>query len=680
MKRHLTAIGFILLAWFSAASAAVTETFDGAGFSNHQDLGTSVELSGFVYEVQTGGSLKAVTTGGAALFPGYDPGKPANRFTIRHATGAEFDFRRISATDEFRLVNPVVTVAGYRNGVQVTAAMQITLAYPESSFDFSAQAGFSNVDEVRFSADDIYFFLESWTWDAPQPVSGTVAMPVFSLSGAHHETTSTLTLSTPTTAAQIRYTLDGTEPTESASLYSGPLSFGMGAVTVKARAFKAGWTASAVASATYTFFAPLALEDANGLPLGDIILHAGDALTFTIAGGSSHFDIVTSSNATGVSGTLIDNGNGGYSFFIPTTGAFAGDYRITLTDKATGWSRQVTVSVPLQAALSRSALLALGERNHAEVTVTGAAPATAITLKVTSSALGALPTVDDTGMVATDDGPNGNPASGSLTAQPTDQGITFAVVAAAAGYPDGRVAAQVLPAVSYAGRLTNPVGSALQGKAELRTSVNGFATTLKDELNDLYETNTDALGHFTLIGPADGLDYLLRLSAAGHAAKSVAAPECLAFSPCLVVLDYEFTTATPELNPPGGAFGDMVEITLTTTTADAILVYTLDGTLPSRNNGTAVASSTVLVLRSNKTLKVMAWKEGLNNSEVISAEYTIKDTGQLDQQALLDMGNANTTKKSGGGTMGWQMLLALGGMLLGWRRRSGARVETLRLR
>jgi hypothetical protein len=47
-------------------------------------------------------------------------------------------------------------------------------------------------------------------------------------------------LSTPTTGAAIRYTLDGTDPTDTSPLYGAPMTVDQNG-TLKARAFKTGW-------------------------------------------------------------------------------------------------------------------------------------------------------------------------------------------------------------------------------------------------------------------------------------------------------------------------------------------------------------------------------------------------------------------------------------------------------
>jgi alpha-tubulin suppressor-like RCC1 family protein len=57
-------------------------------------------------------------------------------------------------------------------------------------------------------------------------------------------------LATTTPGASIRYTLDGTDPTVESPLYAGPLMVGE-ALTLRARAHKEGWTASASAHASY---------------------------------------------------------------------------------------------------------------------------------------------------------------------------------------------------------------------------------------------------------------------------------------------------------------------------------------------------------------------------------------------------------------------------------------------
>ncbi len=83
------------------------------------------------------------------------------------------------------------------------------------------------------------------------------ATPTFSLPSGTYTSSQTLTINDATSGATIYYTMDGTAPTTSSAVYSGPLTVG-GVVTLKAFAAATGYTASAVASASYTISLPVA--------------------------------------------------------------------------------------------------------------------------------------------------------------------------------------------------------------------------------------------------------------------------------------------------------------------------------------------------------------------------------------------------------------------------------------
>jgi hypothetical protein len=82
--------------------------------------------------------------------------------------------------------------------------------------------------------------------------SSQVATPAFSPAAGKYASFPTVTISTTTSGASIRYTTDGSTPSETAgTLYSGPVRVSSTA-TIMAIAFKSGMADSAVASATYT--------------------------------------------------------------------------------------------------------------------------------------------------------------------------------------------------------------------------------------------------------------------------------------------------------------------------------------------------------------------------------------------------------------------------------------------
>ncbi|MGK4591518.1 chitobiase/beta-hexosaminidase C-terminal domain-containing protein [Amycolatopsis sp. w19] len=79
----------------------------------------------------------------------------------------------------------------------------------------------------------------------------TVASPAFDPPGGSYPSARSVTLSSATSGATIRYTVDGSTPTASSTLYTGPITVSTSA-TISAIALKSGSANSPVASASYT--------------------------------------------------------------------------------------------------------------------------------------------------------------------------------------------------------------------------------------------------------------------------------------------------------------------------------------------------------------------------------------------------------------------------------------------
>jgi hypothetical protein len=80
---------------------------------------------------------------------------------------------------------------------------------------------------------------------------GTVATPTFSPAGGTFSTAQSVTISTTTAGASIRFTVDGSTPTASSTLFTGPIGVAS-SETIRAIGIASGLTNSAVASASYT--------------------------------------------------------------------------------------------------------------------------------------------------------------------------------------------------------------------------------------------------------------------------------------------------------------------------------------------------------------------------------------------------------------------------------------------
>lgn len=96
--------------------------------------------------------------------------------------------------------------------------------------------------------------IRKWLWydDGGIPSVATVVNPSFSPIPGTYNSTQTVALSTGTSGATIRYTIDGTTPTTSTgSVYSVPLSV-PATTTIKAIAYKAGSVNSSVVTGKFT--------------------------------------------------------------------------------------------------------------------------------------------------------------------------------------------------------------------------------------------------------------------------------------------------------------------------------------------------------------------------------------------------------------------------------------------
>lgn len=80
------------------------------------------------------------------------------------------------------------------------------------------------------------------------------------------------------------------------------------------------------------------------------------------------------------------------------------------------------------------------------------------------------------------------------------------------------------------------------------------------------------------------------------------------------------TAAAPTFDPVGGTYIGAQDITISSATEGAIIYYTIDGSTPTTSS---TKYTEPITISANKTLKAIATKSGMNNSAVISADYTI---------------------------------------------------------
>jgi uncharacterized protein (TIGR03382 family) len=81
--------------------------------------------------------------------------------------------------------------------------------------------------------------------------------------------------------------------------------------------------------------------------------------------------------------------------------------------------------------------------------------------------------------------------------------------------------------------------------------------------------------------------------------------------------------ARPVPNPPAGHFESPIPVTITSATPGAQLRFTLDGTTPTADVGTLLASGGSLTIDQDRTLKVVAFVPGMPESRVVTGAFNL---------------------------------------------------------
>src|SRR5580700_8743287 len=166
-------------------------------------------------------------------------------------------------------------------------------------------------------------------------IRSEAAAPTFSPGGGTYTSSQSVTITSATSGALIRYTTDGSTPSETAgTLYSGTAVSIGSTTTLNAIAYETGFTDSAVTSGTYTISTgggstPITLEaeDLSPVGTGATVSISDDA---NASGG-----VVEFLNSTGVGQTMT----------LTTPSIAAGTYQIQLRYKTNTTRGQHTVKI-----------------------------------------------------------------------------------------------------------------------------------------------------------------------------------------------------------------------------------------------------------------------------------------------------------------------------------------------
>src|SRR5579871_239561 len=412
----------------------------------------------------------------------------------------------------------------------------------------------------------------------------TVSTPTFSPAAGAVVSGTMVTISTTTAGATIYYTTDGSVPGSSSTQYSAPISI-TAAVTIKAVATASGFADSAVASAAYSILAQAATP------------------TFSPGAGA-----VVSGTTVSISTTTI-----GTTIHYTTDGTDPGPSSMTYT-----------APIPITAATTIKAIatgtgFADSAVGSADYTILP--PAATPTFSpgagaITSGTLVSISTTTTGATIyyTTDGSPPGTSSTQYTAPIPVTAATTIKAVATASGYANsavGSAAYTILPAAATP-TFTPGAGAVISG-----TTVSISTTTTGATI--YFTTDGSAPGPsstpYTAPIPITSATTLKAIAtASGYANSDVATATYTIVPPA----------ATPTFSPLSGAVTSGSTVTISTTTANATIYYTTDGSQPATTvGGSTQLYSTPLTIVAATTVNAIAVATGFDTSAVGSASYTI---------------------------------------------------------
>ncbi len=521
-------------------------------------------------------------------------------------------------------------------GVNTTSIANGVIATVASTASQTTSLGLVNTIAASTTGDAIPVSGSGGTVTVTATSYPTVAAPTFSPPPGSY--TQPVTIGTATPGATIRYTLNGSTPTETnGTVYTGAIVL-TAATTIKAIAYETGYTDSAVSSGTYTFTAPGT----------DPSLVQSFAMESAVPGNSSQSAAFQSSLSAGNTIFVLAQ------YYGPATTA-------TASDNCGDVFQEITGSPAVNTAGDQGAAHWFAAKN-----VAGGA----CTVKVAYGAptnYGGLAVFEVSGLgganlsldrYATGSG-SGNTASATLTPA---QSSSFAI---AQVWSDGGG------------------GSSLGGNWTTQERTR-FSTLYQNNLAGWQVLNSPAAVPVSVpVGPGPWIAMIANFYAAAGTGSQVATPTfspaagpytqpitistttpgatiryttdgstptssngtiyttpvALSLTSTLKAIAYESgvsdssvasgiytlsngTVAPPTFSPLPGPYTQPV--TISTTTPGATIRYTLDGTTPTETNGTVYTGG--ISLTATTTIKAMAYETGYPDSAVSSGTYSFAST------------------------------------------------------
>jgi Chitobiase/beta-hexosaminidase C-terminal domain/FG-GAP-like repeat len=426
----------------------------------------------------------------------------------------------------------------------------------------------------------------SYTLSAPETATAT---PVISpASGTSFSSSLSVSIADSTAGATIYYTTNGSTPTTSSSVYSGPITLNA-STTVQAIAVASGYQPSAVAGAAYTL---------------NVVQSAAATPMISPASGTTF--------ASSLSVSIVDSTPGATIYYttngsVPTTSSsvYAGPITITANTTvnaiatASGYTQSAVASAAytLQSPAATPIISpASGTSFASSLSVSIADPTPGATVYYTTN--GSMPTTSSSVYA----GPITITAATTVKAIATASGYSQSAVASAAYTLQSQTAAPVIsPAsgTSFANSLSVTIADSTPGAIIYYTTNGSVATTGSSVYSGpITITNTTTINAIAV--------------ATGYTQSADSSISYTLQSPA----------ATPVFSPASGtSFANSLSVSIADSTPNATIYYTTNGSTPTTSSG---VYSGPITITAATTVKAIATASGFTQSAVGSASYALQ--------------------------------------------------------
>ena len=434
-------------------------------------------------------------------------------------------------------------------------------------------------------------FTGSAVGSAAYTILAPAATPTFSPGAGAVLSGTMVTISTTTAGATIRYTTDGTDPGPSSTQYTAPIAI-TAAVTIKARATAPGFADAAVGSATYTILAPAATPTFSPLA-GAVAAGTGVTISTTTANAVIFYTTDGTQPATSAGGS---------------TQLYSAPVSIS-----------TATTINAVAVAPTFATSAVGSAAYTIMVLTPAAtptfsPAAGVVTSGTTVTINSV-TAGATIYYTTDGTQPGPSAGGSTSLYSAPIAITAATtinaIAVASGFAASAVASGVYTLTPAATPVFAPGAGVVAAGSTIAMSTTTPSAAIyytTDGTSPLTSASKTLYSAPITITAATTLNAVA--TATGFAASAVA-------TAAYTVLPF---AGTPTFTPPGGGVTIGTTVTLSSTTAGAVIHYTTDGTTPGTSSA---VYSTPIAITAAMTINAMATASGSSDSPVATASYTL---------------------------------------------------------